>query len=219
MEVSCKDAYLRVHAIAVVRDGLVAGLDDSASGPVRGQTPGTEAELCSALASLQTGRSGSQHACVLESSEIAMINNVQYHESYSRALGKLLQVLTASRGPQSAGPNPLYVLDVSEGFSALPLMAGRQASVKAYSSVEKERHQMLLRRLAKENGLRADSLEFWLCRAGEDERDAASAAPSDAAVMLQRPPSEQLWSAIVLDCVEICGLLRQKLMEKATLAR
>uniref|UniRef100_A0A3B3T7N9 Protein arginine N-methyltransferase 9 n=1 Tax=Paramormyrops kingsleyae TaxID=1676925 RepID=A0A3B3T7N9_9TELE len=223
VEVSCKDSCLRIHAIAVVRDGLVTSLDDSASGPVCGQTLGTEAELCSALASLQTGRSGSQHACVLESSEIAMINNVQYHESYSRALEKLLRALRASRGPQGgegAEPNPLYVLDVSEGFSALPLMVGRQASVKAYSSVEKQRHQTLLRRLAKENGLRPDSLEFWLCRAGEDNRDAASAAPSDSGTtMLQRPSSEQLWSAIVLDCVEICGLLRQKLMEKATLAR
>lgn len=37
--------------------------------------------------------------------------------------------------------------------------------------------------------------------------------------MLQRPSREKLWSAIILDCIETCGLIRQKLMEKASLAR
>lgn len=105
------------------------------------------------------------------------------------------------------GPDPFYVLDVSEGFSVLSLMAASQGQVKAYSSVEKTQHQAVLRRLARANGVPEEALEFWLNQV-EDEQ-----------AVLQRPSREKLWSAIILDCVETCGLVRQKLMEKATLAR
>lgn len=101
----------------------------------------------------------------------------------------------------------LYVLDVSEGFSLLSLIAASQGNVKAYSSVEKHKQQDVLRRLANSNKIPEQHLEFWLNRL-EDEQG-----------MLQRPSREKLWSAIILDCVETCGLIRQKLMEKASLAR
>lgn len=108
---------------------------------------------------------------------------------------------------------PLYVLDVSEGFSVLSLIAARLGQdtgsglVRAYSSVEKEQHQSLLRLLAQSNGVEESTLEFWLSHVEDDS------------AVLQRPASEKLWSAIVLDCIETCGLIRQRLMEKATLAR
>lgn len=101
----------------------------------------------------------------------------------------------------------LYVLDVSEGFSLLSLIAASQGHVKAYSSVEKKKQQEVLKRLARSNDIPQQHLEFWLNHV-EDEQG-----------MLQRPSREKLWSAIILDCVETCGLIRQKLMEKASLAR
>ncbi|XP_018591579.1 protein arginine N-methyltransferase 9 [Scleropages formosus] len=228
VEISCEDAYLRVHGVAVVRDGsVVISLDDSDDSP---SSPTAEAELCSALACLQTNHGRSLEACVLECSEIALLNNVRYHESFRRALDKLVTGLRPECVPQgddgegqasgqergNGGPGefehdarePLYVLDVSEGFSILALVAARHSSVKAFSSVEKEQHQAVLSRLAQANGVQPEALEFWLGRS--DDSDAAG---------LQRPSTEKLWSAIVLDCVETCGLIRQKLMDKAALAR
>lgn len=116
-------------------------------------------------------------------------------------MAKLLSSLVATSSA------PLYVLDVSEGFSVLPLIAARLGPVRAYSSVEKQQHQALLQLLARENGVPEDALKFWLSHVEDDS------------ARLQKPDSEKLWSAIVLDCVEICGLLRENLMEKATLAR
>ncbi|XP_036377315.1 protein arginine N-methyltransferase 9 [Megalops cyprinoides] len=214
VEVSCEDAYLRIRAIAMVRDGHVVSLDDWEPGPAPGMAVTPEAELCSALSCLQTDPQRAAQSCMLECSEIALLNNTHYHSCFSRALDKLLSVLRSSAkpvDPDAAGDcpsaEPLYVLDVSEGFSVLSLMAARLGSVRAYSSVEKEQHQAILRLLAKGNGVQQEALEFWLNQVEDDS------------AVLQRPATEKLWSAIVLDCVETCGLLRQKLVEKATLAR
>uniref|UniRef100_A0A8C7HUH7 Protein arginine methyltransferase 9 n=1 Tax=Oncorhynchus kisutch TaxID=8019 RepID=A0A8C7HUH7_ONCKI len=188
-----------------------------------------EAELCSALACLGTEQSsGPRDYTMLECAEMALLNNQPYHDSFRRALAKLITNLKDARSvqgpsqgqglevmpltdppsdPMDPGPDPFYVLDVSEGFSVLSLMAASQGQVKAYSSVEKTQHQAVLRRLARANGVPEEALEFWLNQV-EDEQ-----------AVLQRPSREKLWSAIILDCVETCGLVRQKLMEKATLAR
>lgn len=100
-----------------------------------------------------------------------------------------------------------HMLDVSEGFSLLSLIAAHQGDVKAYSSVKKKKQQEVLRRLAQSNGIAEQHIEFWLNQT-EDEQG-----------VLQRPSQEKLWSSIILDCVETCGIIRQKLMEKASLAR
>ncbi|XP_030207372.1 protein arginine N-methyltransferase 9 isoform X1 [Gadus morhua] len=260
VDVSCRDSFLRLCSISVVRDGHEIRLDPHLS--VDTQQPGTnpnptptaapapaptpaatptptptpESELCSALAGLQTHQSPPRETCVLECSEIALLNNRHYHQSFNQALDTLLTGLALAKENSSAvGPvNPttatstttpspsstaaaaaakdpnddlLYFLDVSEGFSLLPLMAARHGHVKAYSSVEKSQHQDVLRRLAGANGVHERRLEFWLNQANEE----------DPAV-LKRPSREKLWSAIVLDCVETCGLIRQRLMEKASLA-
>ncbi|XP_057699598.1 protein arginine N-methyltransferase 9 [Corythoichthys intestinalis] len=194
VDVSCRDAYLRLRSVAVLRSGRELRLDASTD------PRDPEAELCSALASLQTR----PDVCVLECSEMALLNNGDYHHSFAAALSKLLTRLKAE--PEQSS-DPLYILDVSEGFSLLSLMAASHGGVKAYSSVEKRKQQEVLERLARANGVPDGSLEFWLNN-GEDEQGA-----------LQRPSREKLWSAIFLDCVETCGLVRQKLMEKASLAR
>lgn len=224
VEVSCKDAYLRLCCVAVVRDGAVLRLGSWEGGDVWGSESGSspEVELCSALAGLQTDREGPIEPFMLECSELALLNNTHYHQNFQAALGKLLRGLKERRsGPQTS--EPLYVLDVNEGFSLISLMASQLglnlaagpesesesgcALVRAYSSVEKEQHQTILRLLAQGNGVPVEALEFWLNHVEDDS------------AVLQRPTTERLWSAIILDCVETCGLIRQKLMEKATLAR
>lgn len=219
VEVSCRDAFLRLCSVAVVRDGheihLNKRLDSQHSGsPV--SNPNPEAELCSALACLQTDQNQTKDFCMLECSEIALLNNHDYHQSFRSALAKLISQLKVAcqneepgSGVQSdlAGRPLFYVLDVSEGFSMLSLIAASQGHVKAYSSVEKKKQQEVLKRLACSSNIPEEHLEFWLNHM-EDEHG-----------MLQRPSREKLWSAIILDCVETCGLIRQKLMEKASLAR
>ncbi|XP_063074289.1 protein arginine N-methyltransferase 9 [Engraulis encrasicolus] len=224
VEVSCNDAYLRLCCVAVVKDGCVLRLDSWEGGDIWGSDSAStpEVELCSALAGLQTDREGPTEAFMLECSELALVNNTNYHENFQAAMDKLLTRLQESRtGPQiiQQALEPLYVLDVSEGFSLISLMAAKLglnstagsesacALVRAYSSVEKEQHQTILRLLAQGNGVPMEALEFWLNHVEDDS------------AVFQRPSTEKLWSAIVLDCVETCGLLRQKLMEKATLAR
>ncbi|XP_029949033.1 protein arginine N-methyltransferase 9 [Salarias fasciatus] len=211
VEVSCRDAFLRLCSVAALRDGQKILLDRRAdplqsASPVSNPSP--EAELCSALACLQTDQSQTRDVCVLECAEMALLNNHYYHQSFSAALSRLLSRLKASR-PDSAkhGGGLFYVLDVSEGFSLLSLIAASQGRVKAYSSVEKSGQQEALKRLARSAGIPEQRLEFWLNHM-EDEQG-----------MLKRPSREELWSAIILDCVETCGLIRQKLMEKASLAR
>lgn len=204
VEVSCRDAYLRVSCA-----GVTSSMDEAASAEVPSNP---ELELCSALAGLQTRQDLPSRSFTLECSEIALLNNTNYHECFRKAMAKLLSFFE-SRGSEvkeetfSSSSGPLYVLDVSEGFSVLSLISAQLGPVRAYSSVEKQQHQALLQLLARENGVHEDALEFWLSHVEDDS------------AVLQRPDSEKLWSAIVLDCVEICGLLRQNLMEKASLAR
>lgn len=207
--------------MAVVRNGREIRLDqrlDSQACENHISNCNPEAELCSALSSLQTGQNPpSKDFCSLESSEIALLNNHAYHQSFRTALAKLISQLkgkcqNAERG-SGANPGPpdqsdlLYVLDVSEGFSLLSLIAASHGHVKAYSSVEKKKQQDVLKRLAASNNIPEEHLEFWLNHVEDDQG------------MLKRPSREKLWSGIMLDCVETCGLIRQKLMEKASLAR
>lgn len=203
----------------MVRKGREIRLDhllDAQACEKRILTPNPEAELCSALSCLQTEQNPpSKDFCVLESSEMALLNNHGYHQSFSAALAKLISHLkwqNSERSPGAELGSPdrsdlLYVLDVSEGFSLLSLLAASHGHVKAYSSVEKKQQQEVLKRLAESNNIPGEHLEFWLNHV-EDEQG-----------MLKRPSREKLWSAIMLDCVETCGLIRQKLMEKASLAR
>lgn len=210
----------------MVRDGREIRLDKRLDmqltrNPISNANP--EAELCSALACLQTDLNQTKDFCMLECSEMALMNNQDYHQSFCSALAKLISQLKVKcenqvqgcgvksdfTDPANSGhcSDLLYVLDVSEGFSLLSLIAASQGHVKAYSSVEKNKQQEVLRRLARSNNIPEQHLEFWLNHS-EDEQG-----------MLQRPSREKLWSAIILDCVETCGLIRQKLMEKASLAR
>lgn len=207
VEVSCRDAYLRLCSVAVHRDGREIRLDKASDLTSPGPSLNPEAELCSALASLQTDQT--KDYCVLECAEMALLNNQEYHRSFQSAVAKLISRLKSNTKRQgAAGSSELfYVLDVSEGFSLLSLIAASQGHVKAYSSVEKNKQQEVLKRLARSNNIPEESLEFWL-NGTEDEQG-----------VLQRPSTEKLWSAIILDCVETCGLVRQKLMEKASLAR
>ncbi|XP_021172273.2 protein arginine N-methyltransferase 9 isoform X1 [Fundulus heteroclitus] len=218
VDVSCRDAYLRLCCVAVLRDGHKIYLDKRVDLQNPGKpapNPNPEVELCSALACLQTGPSEPEDFCMLECSEMALLNNQDYHQSFRLALTKLLSELKFKNGNPNTGGTAVsavdsglrYVLDVSEGFSLLSLIAARQGQVKAYSSVEKTKQQNVLRRLAQANGISEQHLEFWLNHT-EDEQG-----------VLQRPSREKLWTAIILDCVETCGLIRQKLMEKASLAR
>ncbi|XP_043087329.1 protein arginine N-methyltransferase 9 [Puntigrus tetrazona] len=218
VEVSCKDSYLRLCCTAIIRNGHTFRMDGV---PPKTLTASPEAELCSALAGLQTNQEKTPCTFMLESAEIALLNNTAYHKSFQRAMSKLLASLKSTKRSQQSDAelDPIYVLDVSEGFSVLSLMAAQlgfdsnedeQISpglVQAYSSVEKEHHQSMLRLLAKGNGVLESSLEFWLSHVEDDS------------AVLQRPATEKLWSAIILDCIETCGLIRQKLLEKATLAR
>lgn len=217
VEVSCRDAYLRLCSVAVLRDGHEIRLNkrmDSLCPENSVPTQNPEAELCSALACLQTDQNQTKDFSMLECAEMALLNNQDYHQSFCTALGKLLSQLKvryqAREGEsdvQSDSSDLLYVLDVSEGFSLLSLIAASHGRVKAYSSMEKNKQQEVLKRLARSSSIPEQNLEFWLNHM-EDEQG-----------MLKRPSREKLWSAIILDCVETCGLIRQKLMEKASLAR
>ncbi|KAM7394427.1 hypothetical protein PAMP_021232 [Pampus punctatissimus] len=219
VEVSCQDSFLRLCCVAVVRDGHEICLDkrlDTQHSENYISNPNPEAELCSALACLQTDQNQSKDFCMLECSEMALLNNHDYHQSFCSALAKLIAQLKFACQNQEAGSRVqsdltgsdlFYVLDVSEGFSLLSLIAASQGQVKAYSSVEKKKQQEVLKRLARSSNIPEQHLEFWLNHM-EDEHG-----------MLKRPSRERLWSAIILDCVETCGLIRQKLMEKASLAR
>lgn len=200
VEVSCRDAFLRLCSVAVLRDGREICLDtlqdpQNTGDPVSNQTP--EAELCTALACLQTEQNQTKDFCMLECSEMALLNNREYHQSFSSALSKLISQMKVKcqnkepgSGVQSDSADLLFVLDVSEGFSLLSLIAASHGHVKAFSSVEKVKQQEVLKRLAQSNNVPEQHLEFWLNNM-EDEQG-----------MLKRPSREKLWSAIILDCVE-----------------
>ncbi|NXS64888.1 ANM9 methyltransferase, partial [Pandion haliaetus] len=228
VEVCCQDCYLKIQKISSLTSecGMMdfSDRDDTLS-------LGNEAELCNALAGLQTTskQDGIGQVCVLESTEIALLNNVPYHECFKAAMGKVLSSLNPTKDLQSmdvdgpgsgmslqesqykssldAAPDPLYVLDVSEGFSILPIIAGKLGPVRAYSSVEKEQHQAALNVISEANHFPKETLEFWLSHL-EDE-----------SVVLQRPKSDKLWSIIILDVIETSGLIQQEVMEKAAISR
>ncbi|KAM8808357.1 protein arginine N-methyltransferase 9 [Eudromia elegans] len=227
IEVACQDCYLKIQKVSLGTSEC--GMDFSSRDDTLNL--GNEAELCNALAGLQTTseQDARGQVCVLESTEIALLNNIPYHECFKAAMGKVLSSLNPSKDLQSmdvdghgsglnhqeceskssldGAPDPLYVLDVSEGFSILPIIAGKLGSVKAYSSVEKEQHQTALNFISEANHFPKETLEFWL-RHLEDEN-----------VVLQRPKSDKLWSIIILDVIEPSGLVQQEVMEKAAISR
>ncbi|XP_034969998.1 protein arginine N-methyltransferase 9 [Zootoca vivipara] len=218
MEISCQDCYLRIQKISLVTSEY--GMDVERNFKEKN----SEAELCSALASLQTTNALGQE-CMLESTEIALLNNRRYHECFKAAIGKVLSSLSLrehsmdvdshsnelnlgkNQSNNSVTPDPLYVLDVSEGFSILPVIAGKFGPVKAYSSVEKDHHQVALSLISEANKFPKETLEFWLNHL-QDEN-----------MVLQRPKSDKLWSIIILDVIETSGLIQQDVMEKAAISR
>ncbi|XP_053316658.1 protein arginine N-methyltransferase 9 [Spea bombifrons] len=213
--ISCPDCYLQCDLARVYKDGELAGGAGS-SDQSENMVLENENELCDALASLHTTslQDVARERCVLESGEIALLNNVLYHENFKAAMEKVVSSLspkengfTWDRSTASAANDPLYILDVSEGFSILPLIAAQLGHVKSYSSVEKPQHRVALEKLLEINGLAKDNLVFWLSQLDADGD------------VLQRPNLDKLWSLIILDVVDICGLMRQEVMEKAAIAR
>lgn len=227
MEVSCQDCYLRIQNISVFNSDYDMDVGKSFTKNKDLLSLGNEAELCSALANLQTSKPDAvEQTCVLESTEIALLNNIPYHEGFKMAMRKVLSSLTPEKrcqamesqdsemGCESGQSNseqnasePFYVLDVSEGFSILPIIAGVLGQVKPYSSVEKDQHRITLDLVSEANHFSKETLEFWL-RHVEDE-----------SAVLQRPKSDKLWSIIILDVIEPSGLIQQEIMEKAAISR
>nr|XP_019586291.1 PREDICTED: putative protein arginine N-methyltransferase 9 [Rhinolophus sinicus] len=227
MEVSCQDCYLRIQNISVFSSDYEMDVGKSFTKDKDLLSLGNEAELCSALANLQTSKPDAvEQTCVLESTEIALLNNIPYHEGFKMAMRKVLSSLTPEKRCQAmesqdsemsceSGQNnceqnasePFYVLDVSEGFSILPIIAGVLGRVKPYSSVEKDQHRITLDLVSEANHFSKETLEFWL-RHVEDE-----------SAVLQRPKSDKLWSIIILDVIEPSGLIQQEIMEKAAISR
>ncbi|XP_040107292.1 protein arginine N-methyltransferase 9 isoform X2 [Oryx dammah] len=229
MEVSCQDCYLRIQSISVCHSEHEMEVGKSFTRNKDLLSFGNEAELCSALANLQTSKPDVvEQICVLESTEIALLNNIPYHEGFKMAMEKVLSSLTPEKLGQAmdtrrqsnemscesglsnshqSTPEPLYVLDVSEGFSLLPVIAGTLGRVKPYSSVEKDQHRATLDLICEASHFPKDTLEFWL-RHVEDE-----------SAVLQRPKSDKLWSIIILDVIEPSGLIQQEIMEKAAISR
>ncbi|XP_036097544.1 protein arginine N-methyltransferase 9 isoform X2 [Molossus molossus] len=229
MEVSCQDCYLRIQSISVFTSEHEMDVGKSFTKNKDLLSLGNEAELCSALANLQTSKPDAvEQTCVLETTEIALLNNIPYHEAFKMAMRKVLSSLTPEKlcqamdahcqdsdmscgsGQSNSGQSasePFYVLDVSEGFSILPIIAGTLGQVKPYSSVEKDQHRITLDLISEANHFPKETLEFWL-RHGEDE-----------SAVLQRPKSDKLWSIIILDVIEPSGLIQQEIMEKAAISR
>lgn len=227
MEVSCQDCYLRIQSISVFSSEYEMDVGKSFTKNKDRLSLGNEAELCSALANLQTSKPDAvDETCVLESTEIALLNNIPYHEGFKMAMRKVLSSLTPEKlcqamdsqdsemsyeseqnNSERSASEPFYVLDVSEGFSILPIIAGTLGQVKPYSSVEKDQHRSTLDLIAEANHFSKETLEFWL-RHVEDE-----------SAVLQRPKSDKLWSIIILDVIEPSGLIQQEIMEKAAISR
>ena len=229
MEVSCQDCYLRIQSVSVFSSEPEMDVGKSFTENKDLFSLGNEAELCSALANLQTSKPDAvEQTCVLESTEIALLNNVPYHEAFKLAMSRVLSSLTPEKpwqameahcqesemscgsGQGNSEPSasePFYVLDVSEGFSVLPVIAGTLGQVKPYSSVEKDQHRVTLGLISEANHFPKETLEFWL-RHVEDE-----------SAVLQRPKSDKLWSIIILDVIEPSGLIQQEIMEKAAISR
>ncbi|CAH7298827.1 Prmt9 [Phodopus roborovskii] len=228
MEASCQDCYLRIQSINILHLEHEMEVTKNFTKSKDLLSLGNEAELCSALANLQTSRADAlELTCVLEPTEIALLNNIPYHEGFKMAMRKVLSSLAPEKcqsvdiqcqdiemnsGSRQSGIvpstfDPFYVLDVSEGFSLLPIIAGTLGEVKPYSSVEKDQHCIALDLISEANHFPKETLEFWL-RHIEDE-----------AAVLQRPQSDKLWSIIILDVIEPSGLIQQEIMEKAAISR
>ncbi|XP_067848339.1 protein arginine N-methyltransferase 9 isoform X2 [Heptranchias perlo] len=233
VDVSCKNAYLVFHSIGIVSHEHKMEIEMNAMSDQTCNSFASEAELCDALANLQTTsepRTTLLH-CMLESSEIARLNNTQYNDHFKSALSSVLSSLmsvdsgtyfsqtiddrssnmnfenTNCQSSSALTSDMLCVLDVSEGFSILPLIAAKLGPVKVFSSLEKAQQQAALSTLAESNEISKDRLEFWHNYLEDDS------------TILQRPQSGKLWSVIILDAIEMCGLIRQGLVEKAALAR
>ncbi|KAM8939889.1 protein arginine N-methyltransferase 9 [Pelodytes ibericus] len=223
VDISCPDCYLRCDLVTISRAGSLADANSVSNLP-ENMILGNESDLCHALAGLHTTtlEDTAQKQCILECSEIALLNNLSYHEHFKAAMSKVISSLigrekglpwincspAAHEGADhAAAEDPLYVLDVSEGFSILPVIAAQFGQVKSYSSVEKLPHRVALETLLEANGLAKDALEFWLSQLDADD------------ALLQRPKSDKLWSIIILDVIDTSGLLRQEVMEKAAIAR
>ncbi|XP_030047523.1 protein arginine N-methyltransferase 9 [Microcaecilia unicolor] len=222
IEVSCQDCYLRIRSVMVVKSETKPDGVRNTGELEHSVTLESETELCSALAGLHTAseQAAERRMCTLEPTEIALLNNLQYHEHFQVAIRRVLSSLSPSREGQviSADSQPvteededssntLYVLDVSDGFSILPIIAGKMGSVKAYSSVEGEQHRTALSIISESSHFPKEMLEFWLSQL-EDENE-----------VLKRPQSDKLWSLIILDVIEISGLIQQEVMEKAAISR
>ncbi|KAM4834469.1 protein arginine N-methyltransferase 9 [Thomomys bottae] len=229
MEASCQDCYLRIQNINILDLDHEMEVVKSFARNKDLLSLGNEAELCSALANLQTSKPDTvEQMCILESTEIALLNNTSYHEGFKMAMKKVLSSLApeklchamdtqcqdnemccGTRPSYTAQniPEPFYVLDVSEGFSILPIIAGTLGQVKPYSSVEKDQHRIALDLISEANHFPKETLEFWLTHV-EDE-----------SAVLQRPESDKLWSIIILDVIEPSGLIQQEIMEKAAISR
>lgn len=224
MEASCHDCYLRIQGISILHLEHEMEVIKSFTKSKDLLSLGNEAELCSALANLQTSRPEAlEQTCVLEPTEIALLNNIPYHEGFRTAMRKVLsslapetpsqpmeahcQDMETNLGSAPSTSDPFYVLDVSEGFSLLPILAGTLGQVQPYSSVEKDQHCIALDLISEANHFPKETLEFWL-RHIEDE-----------AAVLQRPKSDKLWSIIILDVIEPSGLIQQEIMEKAAISR
>ncbi|XP_078262164.1 protein arginine N-methyltransferase 9 [Rhinoraja longicauda] len=229
VDVSCKNSYLVFHSIAVLTQENKKEIETNTAS----DHFACEAELCNALANLQTTSDPGMTLlqCMLESSEIARLNNTHYNDHFKSALGSVLSSLMPmdngthfsqigddrnrdmncenTNFHNSSDPtfDTLYLLDVSEGFSMLPLIAAKLAPIKVFSSLEKAQQQATLSILAESNNISKDQLEFWHNYLDDDS------------TLLQRPQSGKLWSVIILDSIETCGLIRQGLVEKAALAR
>ncbi|NP_001090430.1 protein arginine N-methyltransferase 9 isoform X1 [Xenopus laevis] len=217
VDVSCPDCYLRLDLSTIV-------LSESSCDQTENMVMGNETDICDALANLHTttNKGNMQELCILEPGEIALLNNAVYHESFMAAISKVIGSLELKEScsvvrnsqeqdvnfAQPVSEDRLHVLDVSEGFSILPLIAAKLGKVKAFSSVEKEQHRVALEKLSVINDLNNnESLEFCLSQLETDDGAA------------QKPKSDKMWSIIILDVIETCGLIRQDLLEKAAIAR
>ena len=99
MEASCHDCYLRVQGISILHLEHEMEVIKSFTKNKDLLSLGNEAELCSALANLQTSRPDAlEQTCVLEPTEIVLLNNIPYHEGFKPAMRKVLSSLAQSWG-------------------------------------------------------------------------------------------------------------------------
>ena len=99
MEASCHDCYLRIQGISILHLEHEMEVIKSFTKNKDLLSLGNEAELCSALANLQTSRPDAlEQTCVLEPTEIVLLNNIPYHEGFKPAMRKVLSSLATEPG-------------------------------------------------------------------------------------------------------------------------